>query len=144
MNALAEDLAGNLWLAVGHAGAMRLSREGFTTFGRADGLHSVYDVFEDRDGHLCFRGFVLGDPSTTSVFEGAPLPLVSAVDPFPWPRLGCFDGQRFEVFTPARFSPEPRLGMGRGRASRYRPAAASGGWARRRGCSSIRRPITSA
>ena len=108
VNAMAEDLAGNLWLAVGYAGAMRLSREGLTTFGRPDGLHSVYDVFEDRDSHLCFRGFVLGDPSTTTVFEGAHVPLVSVLDPYPWPRLGCFDGQRFEVFAPARLPPDPK------------------------------------
>jgi signal transduction histidine kinase len=40
------------------------------------------------------------------VFEGAHLPLVSAVDPHPFVRLGCFDRQRFEVFTPASLGPK--------------------------------------
>lgn len=124
VTAFAEDLAGNLWLAVGNAGAMRLSREGFTTFGRADGLHSVHDVFQDRDGHLCFRAIVLGAPRTTSVFEGAHLPLVSAVDPFLWHRFGCFDGQRFEAFTPATF---PRDGWG-WVAAGVTVQARGGGW----------------
>ena len=109
VNALAEDLAGNLWLATGYAGVMRLSRQGFTTFGRADGLVGAYDVFEDRDGHLCFRGVALGD-SRTTVFEGANLPILSAVEPQPWKRFGCFDGRRFEVFTPTTLSPAPDAG----------------------------------
>jgi signal transduction histidine kinase/ligand-binding sensor domain-containing protein len=98
---LSEDLAGNLWLAMPYTGAMRLSREGFTTFDRADGIQAIHDVFEDRDGHVCFRGHVIGDLKT-SVFEGARMPSLSASDPYQiLVRLGCFDGQRFEVFTPA-------------------------------------------
>ena len=98
---LNEDLAGNLWLAMPFTGAMRLSREGFTTFDRSDGIRAIQDVFEDRDGHLCFRGHLYGDRAT-SVFEGARLPLLSPAGPNQtWVRLGCFDGQGFEAFTPA-------------------------------------------
>jgi signal transduction histidine kinase/ligand-binding sensor domain-containing protein len=98
---LSEDRAGNLWLAMPYSGAMRLAREGFTTFDRGDGIQSIGDVFEDRDGHVCFKGHVIGDLQT-SVFEGARLPLLSPATPSQvLVRLGCFDGQRFEAFTPA-------------------------------------------
>ena len=51
--ALAEDSAGNVW--VGSTGAQKISRGGFVTYGKQDGLASNYlkSIFEDRAGELC-------------------------------------------------------------------------------------------
>ena len=59
VDALAEDHEGNLWLATGGRGAIKIVRNGFSTFGAADGLPSpggIGAVFEDRVGELCLRG----------------------------------------------------------------------------------------
>ena len=95
---LAEDRAGNLWLALSTVGAMKLARDGFTTYGRLDGIGNVNAIFEDRAGELCFRGYVLGDRLGT-VFEGRTLDLLGP-DPMFFTRLGCFDGRRFDWFDP--------------------------------------------
>ena len=99
ITALNEDLAGNLWLGTNTAGAMKLTRGGFSTFGEQDGIETVNAVFEDRAGGLCFRGNVLGDEHT-SVFEGARLPPPDSHHTALHPRLGCFDGRRFDWFKP--------------------------------------------
>ena len=99
IHSLDEDLAGNLWLGVSNAGAMKLARDGFTTYGRLDGISNVNAIFEDRAGEVCFRGYVLGDRLGT-VFEGRTLDLLGP-DPMLFTRLGCFDGQRFDWFEPA-------------------------------------------
>jgi signal transduction histidine kinase/ligand-binding sensor domain-containing protein len=49
---LGEDAAGNLWIGTEGMGAMRLARQGFTTFDETDGLVGAFDVFEDRRGSL--------------------------------------------------------------------------------------------
>jgi hypothetical protein len=79
---------------------MKLARDGFTTYGRDDGLASVMDVFEDGDGHLCFRGYAFGRAGQT-VLEGAQIPMAGPEEPSRHNRLGCFDGHRFETFTPS-------------------------------------------
>ncbi len=99
IRALNEDLDGNLWLAASNAGAMKLARDGFTTYGRLDGITNVNAFLQDQAGNLCFRGYVLGDARGRSVFEGARLDLVGA-DPLVYTRVGCFDGQRFDWFEP--------------------------------------------
>jgi signal transduction histidine kinase/ligand-binding sensor domain-containing protein len=99
ITALNEDLGGNLWLGTNTAGAMKLTRGGFTTYGEQDGIREVHAVFEDRAGHLCFRGRVLGD-ARTSVFEGAKLDPLRGDQAVYHTRLGCFDGQRFDWFKP--------------------------------------------
>lgn len=99
ITALNEDLAGNLWLGTNTAGAMKLTRGGFSTFGEQDGIETVNAVFEDRAGRLCLRGNVLGDEHT-SVFEGARLPPPDSYHTALHPRLGCFDGRRFDWFKP--------------------------------------------
>jgi signal transduction histidine kinase/ligand-binding sensor domain-containing protein len=100
ITALNEDLGGNLWLGTNTAGAMKLTRGGFSTYSKQDGIETVNTVFEDRAGQLCFRGSVLGD-ARTSVFEGAKLDPLSDQQPSLYIRLGCFDGQRFDWFKPA-------------------------------------------
>ena len=49
---LGEDAAGNLWVATEGMGAMRLARQGFTTYSESDGLVGAMDVFEDPHGAL--------------------------------------------------------------------------------------------
>jgi ligand-binding sensor domain-containing protein/two-component sensor histidine kinase len=97
---LNEDLAGNLWLGTYSAGAMKLTRGGFITYSKQDGIETLNAIFEDRAGHLCFKGNVLGD-ARTSVFEGAKLDLLRGDQASFHMRLGCFDGQRFDWFRPA-------------------------------------------
>src|SRR5687767_3665240 len=99
ITALNEDLGGNLWLGTNTAGAMKLTRGGFSGYGEQDGIHQVHAVFEDLAGHLCFRGRVLGD-ARTSVFEGAKLDPLRGDQAVYHTRLGCFDGQRFDWFKP--------------------------------------------
>ena len=100
ITAVNEDLDGNLWLGTNTAGAMKLTRNGFSTYGFPDGIREVYAIFEDRAGNVCFRGSVLGD-ARTSVFEGATLDPLSPQQPTLHSRLGCFNGQRFDWFSPA-------------------------------------------
>jgi len=99
ITALNEDLGGNLWMGTNTAGAMKLTLRGFSTYGDQDGITSVNAIFEDRAGDLCFRGHVLGD-IRTSVFEGAQLDLLRGEPATLYARLGCFDGQRFDWFSP--------------------------------------------
>ena len=99
ISALNEDLRGNLWLGTGGAGAMKLTRGGFDTYGEQDGIKTVNALFEDRAGNLCFRGNVIGN-ALTSVFEGARLDVLRGEEANYHLRLGCFDGQRFDWFKP--------------------------------------------
>ena len=94
---ISEDIGGSLWLSTHTAGAMKITRDGFTMYGERDGINYVHAIFEDGVGNLCFKGWVLGD-ARTSVFEGAKLDLVSASEPSRFARFGCFDGRRFDWF----------------------------------------------
>ncbi|MGE5815808.1 MAG: two-component regulator propeller domain-containing protein, partial [Acidobacteriota bacterium] len=100
ITAVNEDLGGNLWLGTTHAGAMKVTRGGFSTYGEQDAIVTVQDVFEDRAGNLGLRGAVLGD-TRTSVFEGAKLDVLRGDQPSVHTRVGCFDGRRFVWFRPA-------------------------------------------
>src|SRR5207247_6109651 len=99
ITALNEDLGGNLWVGTNSAGAMKLARNGFVTYGEQDALWDVAALFEDRTGSVCFKGAVLGN-ERTSVFEGAKLDLLNPNPPNLYVRFGCFDGQRFNWFKP--------------------------------------------
>jgi signal transduction histidine kinase/ligand-binding sensor domain-containing protein len=50
---LSEDLDGDLWFVV-HGGVVRLSGQGLTSYGRADGLgaQEIASIYEDQDGRL--------------------------------------------------------------------------------------------
>ncbi len=53
IEALAEDIDGNLWFGTADEGAMKLSREDVVTFGEEDGLTApVAGFFEDLQGRL--------------------------------------------------------------------------------------------
>ncbi|MEO7367407.1 MAG: two-component regulator propeller domain-containing protein, partial [Gemmatimonadaceae bacterium] len=101
ITALNEDLGGNLWLGTTNSGVMKLTRGGFSTYDRHDGIESLNAMFEDRAGHLCFRGNLLGDARGYTVFDGAKLDVLRGDQAFWWARLGCLDGQRFDWFFPA-------------------------------------------
>src|SRR6266550_2682015 len=90
ITSLNEDAGGNLWLGTISSGAMKLTRGGFETYGKQDGIGPINDIFEDRTGHLCFKGSVLGN-ARPNVVEGRM-------------RLGCFDGKRFDWFKPSGVS----------------------------------------
>jgi signal transduction histidine kinase/ligand-binding sensor domain-containing protein len=86
VTALGEDLAGNLWLGTQDSGVLRVARDGFHWFGRADGLETVNTMFDDAAGDVCFRGNVVdASPSDAARFHIA---------------LGCFDADRFDSFVP--------------------------------------------
>jgi ligand-binding sensor domain-containing protein/two-component sensor histidine kinase len=93
VTAIAEDLGGNLWLGTNTSGAMRIARGGFIAYGERDGVSSIHAIFEDRAGHVCFRGTFVGDGS-----KGFP--------EF-HNRFGCYDGERFESFMPSAIAAAP-------------------------------------
>jgi signal transduction histidine kinase/ligand-binding sensor domain-containing protein len=111
ITALDEDLGGNLWLGTNTAGAMKLERSGFITYGQRDGLYSITSIFGDRAGGLCFRGSVIGD-KRSSVFEGARLDPLGRTPDYHHTRLGRFDGRTFTWFTPHAISDLGWVGEG--------------------------------
>ena len=100
LTALTEDLGGNLWIGTASSGAMKLTRGGFSTYGKQIGIEAVSHVFEDPKGGLCFRGNVL-PAARTSVLEAAKLNPLSFEQATFQALLGCFDGRRFDWFKPA-------------------------------------------
>src|SRR5262249_59121563 len=55
ITALAEDRDGNLWIGTEAGGAMKLTLNGFTSYGETDGLGGIRigSIFENRAGELC-------------------------------------------------------------------------------------------
>jgi ligand-binding sensor domain-containing protein len=55
IGALVEDRGGNLWMGTEFHGAMKLARNGFTTYGVQEGLGEPGSstIFEDQAGRLC-------------------------------------------------------------------------------------------
>jgi len=93
VDALAEDREGNLWLGTGGRGAIKMVRNGFSTYGEADGLPSadIFAIFEDNLGELC-------------LLHRAPKKL----------SLYHFNGQRFGVIEPPLPSAVTSFGWGEG------------------------------
>jgi signal transduction histidine kinase/ligand-binding sensor domain-containing protein len=100
ITALNEDAGGNLWLGTISAGAMKLARNGFVTYGVPEGLLTVKAIFEDAAGGICFRAVVLDDQRPYA-FDGAQSDLLHAEAENSAQRFGRFDGQRFEWFKPS-------------------------------------------
>lgn len=63
-----EDRDGNLWIGTSGSGVMKLIRNGFTSYGDADGpgFTQVYSIFEDVKGEL----FTIGEGWNISHFDG--------------------------------------------------------------------------
>ena len=99
VGAIGEDLNGNLWFGSSVSGAMKLSRDGFTTFGRPDGIGSTFGVFKDAAGHVCSRGLVLLHGPKAGV-ERAPFSLIRETDPLEDYRFGCVRDDRFTWMVP--------------------------------------------
>jgi ligand-binding sensor domain-containing protein/signal transduction histidine kinase len=74
--ALAEDSYGNIWLGTQASGAIRIARDGLTTYTKTDGLDDdfIRTVLETRSSRLCV------------VSRGS--------------RINIFDGQRFRTIVP--------------------------------------------
>ena len=83
---MAEDGAGNLWLATESGGAMRLARNGFTTWSLDDGVVSGAKFVEDRKGDLYTVAFV---PAQLHGTNDSPIL-----------RFGRITGPGFEWFVP--------------------------------------------
>jgi len=97
--AITEDRDGNLWLATNTAGAMKLARNGFTTFDKGDGIKAIYWLFESPSNELFAHGAVLGD-QRNSIFEGAKLDILNLGPVEAHRRVGRFDGKRFDWTVP--------------------------------------------
>jgi ligand-binding sensor domain-containing protein/signal transduction histidine kinase len=55
---IVEDIAGNIWMASVNDGVIKIIRNGFVTFGEADGLQSnlITQIFSDQSGETYFFG----------------------------------------------------------------------------------------
>lgn len=63
---LGEDADGNLWIGTEVTGAMKLARNGFVTYGVADGVQSALDVLGDATGAVYVRAVrIWGTPVET-------------------------------------------------------------------------------
>jgi ligand-binding sensor domain-containing protein/signal transduction histidine kinase len=70
IGAVAEDRAGDLWIATFGSGVMKVARNGFTSFTAADGLPLVRGLMETAHGDLC--AIVATDKDLTIArFDGA-------------------------------------------------------------------------
>jgi signal transduction histidine kinase/ligand-binding sensor domain-containing protein len=88
----AEDAGGNLWIGT-LSGAMKITRNGFVTFGRQDGLAGANVVFEDGTGELYVQA--------STFIPNPPVSLTAAGDERLGLYFGRFDGRRFEWFSAA-------------------------------------------
>ncbi len=92
LKCLVGDRQGNIWIGTANAGAMKLARNGFTTFGYNDGLASAVSLFTDNDGQMLFAGYAL-----TSRLKGVK---VSPDTPLYQWRLGRFDRGQLNWILP--------------------------------------------
>ncbi len=70
IRSLAEDRDGNLWIGTKAGGASKLARNGFTIFGKDEGIKSgssVKAIFEDQSGAVCL---IDGSSSNLVRFDG--------------------------------------------------------------------------
>lgn len=91
VGAMAEDRDGNLWMATFGSGAMKMARNGFTTYTDADGVPFVQSFALSRQGEMCV--------------------LFREKDGI---HIGRFDGSRFAQIRPAWPREITYFGWGRG------------------------------
>ncbi len=82
---------------------MKLACNGFVTYDERDGLAQANAVFEDRDGGLCVRGYVLSNSAKQNLVGGSPDAMRS--EPEILPSFGRFDGKHFKWFLPDELKP---------------------------------------
>jgi len=99
VNTLGEDFGGNLWMGT-DAGAMKLARGGFITYGEKDGLMTVSSIFGGGAGDVCFRASIfyehdvhVGNFDRTESDSRHPSENYHT-------RFGCFDGHQFTWLKP--------------------------------------------
>lgn len=97
---LLEDGDHNLWLGTNTAGAMKLTKHGFTSFDARDGVKRVTSVFQSDTGDIYVHGDVLGDRNR-SLFEGATLDFLNPGPMELWRRLGRLENERLTWLIPA-------------------------------------------
>jgi signal transduction histidine kinase len=99
ITSLAEDPYGNLWMGTNSAGAMKLARSGFMTFGEEDGVRWISAIFENLSGEVCLVGDA-ADHQPGSVAEGVNIDQADPASISYWRRLGRFDGRKFTWLRP--------------------------------------------
>jgi len=87
----------NLWIGSANAGIMKLSLNGFTTFGARDGLAAAVSVTSTSDGIPLVGGYVLSPFLAPAARDRQPIP---ADIPYLQWRLGSLDGKRFAWVRP--------------------------------------------
>ena len=98
ITSLSEDLGGNLWLGT-FAGAMKLARVGFSTYGKAEGIQAVRRFLKIVQVSSV-SGAVFSETREPACSKERRLDLVRGEEAFLHARLGCFDGRRFDWFKP--------------------------------------------
>lgn len=91
IGAMAEDRDGNLWMGTFGSGALKLARNGFTTYTETDGVPFAQSLTESRRGEMCV---LLREKKGASVAR--------------------FDGTRFVAIQPAWPRQISYFGWGRG------------------------------
>jgi ligand-binding sensor domain-containing protein/two-component sensor histidine kinase len=94
VGSLAEDRDGNLWIGTFGSGAMKMARNGFTTYTETDGAPAVAALLESRLGEMCI---------SYRTKDGM--------------NLGKFDGRKFVPIRPSWPSRITYFGWGRGQVA---------------------------
>jgi signal transduction histidine kinase/ligand-binding sensor domain-containing protein len=85
---MALDRSGNLWVATLHAGAIKIARSGFSSYGPVDGIPWANSLLQTRSGALCFLGPVNNGwgllCSNGSAFDRIQPRLVPGAGTFSW------------------------------------------------------------
>ena len=76
--------AGSIWIGTANAGLMKWVSNGFTTYGRADGIISIVSVSETRSGEKLLAGYVPSRPQMGGV---------AGAEDYQW-RVGTFERGR--------------------------------------------------
>ncbi len=97
----AEDMAGNLWIGTGN-GALRVTRQGFTTYNRSDGLQDtrIFSILENSVGEILIgNGNLVVSRFVQGSFIARPITLPSSTK-FIYATTGIFlEGRDYWVLT---------------------------------------------
>jgi ligand-binding sensor domain-containing protein/signal transduction histidine kinase len=99
LSAVTEDAWGNLWLSTTNAGIMKLVRDGFTSYGRQEGIEDIGAIFEDGAENLCFRGHVMAS-AIEHAYRGSILAWLKQNPEAGHSRFGCVNDDGIDWFYP--------------------------------------------